>query len=61
VKVRCACGRQIGSKVFRQHGRKCDAQLQAWADGGASVYLLDERSPERKAARPIRSKLSWTS
>jgi hypothetical protein len=54
ITVQCSCGRKIGSKVFRQHARKCDAQLQAWADAGNCVRLLDERSAERKAAKPIR-------
>lgn len=42
-KVKCACGREIGCKVFRQHGRKCLAQLRAWKTHGADVRLLDER------------------
>lgn len=46
MKIPCACVRQIGHKVFRQHGRRCTAQLVKWMTGhgpGNSMYMLDER------------------
>lgn len=48
MKVKCACGKLIGHKVFRQHGRKCTAQLVKWMVGngnrhGTGMYTLDER------------------
>lgn len=51
--VTCACGRVLGSNVFRQHGRKCAPMLRAWVALGHAVRLLDERSPAQKAADPI--------
>lgn len=55
----CACGRTFGSNVFKQHARKCYDMLKEWAKDpyrGVAVVerLLDERSPEEKARRPIR-------
>lgn len=51
ARVTCACGRLVGERVFRQHGRRCTAQLIAWADAGRhpdAVGLLDERSARRR-------------
>lgn len=44
--VECACGRKIGTKVFKQHGRKCTAMLVSWGKPGScrSIWLLDERT-----------------
>lgn len=49
-KIECACGRPIGCNVFRQHARRCLAQLRAWkrADPGRDMWLLDERSEEQR-------------
>jgi len=44
--VKCACGRDIGIKVFKQHGRRCGPQLEAWTEDdpvGNAMSLLDER------------------
>jgi len=53
-KVTCACGREIGENNFRRHGRKCAAQLRAWARNGNAVFLLDERTEDQKKAEPIK-------
>lgn len=47
--VKCACGREIGRRVFRRHGRKCLAMLREWKAGGAMVELLDERKLKEPA------------
>lgn len=48
-RIQCACGREFGSNVFRQHARKCLAQLRAWKKSGNSMAMLDERSAKQKA------------
>lgn len=46
----CACGRKIGTKVFKQHLRSCTAALVHLARDGrpaVSISLIDERGPRR--------------
>lgn len=52
--VECSCGRRFGTNVFRQHARKCLAQLRAWKANGNCTALLDERpAAQREREGPV--------
>lgn len=44
MNVLCACGREIGPRVFRQHARKCITMLARWSKEGRQMSVLDERT-----------------
>lgn len=53
LRIKCECGRELGSKVFKQHARKCASMLRKWRSEGHPMYLLDERSEAEKLRDPI--------